>query len=1306
MSTAFVSSLVGLALLGAAAFALLTRGTEPLLPALPALGSWVQKAGIRLARLWRHARLIGSVAWSTRYQRPWVMILGEREAGKSAWLASARQLRLAQDGQGPPAPGPVPKTEVLALRQGVLFDPQGDVWANATDRAAVLGALSDERPERALDALLLVVSAASLRDRSDDERRQLGIEASQQLELVRASLGLLLPVYVVVNQSDRLDGFTAFWTAVATKDAAQQQMVGWSAPGGLEADELHGLVDQALDAIDQELTELQVDAARRAEQIAQPQEFFLFPHRLGALREPLRDYLACAFREQAWQRGFACRGVYFCGVLSPAAAPPSPREDQAFVDDLLVHKLLAESGLARISRPALWSRDWLVRSLQIAMVGGAAVLALGVGWSSLQLSQRVEQMVTGAQALPESSPGPLQGACLNAPAVSAALQQVNALDRGTRTVWMPASLVAPAPDDALLRRVNERLLTPTVLPALACQLRQRLTQLDSAPTARSEAAQRQALLSRAERAATLDRQLADYQRLIGSAHDASAQRDALNRLLQGLLGLPPQGRGRSDLLGRALAAEPGPATATLAQAVPETLPASVVQSLAALPEALRQALQDELRSGPARVAWLEAPPPLSGKASAKAEAASRDGLRAAAQGLTQWLAWVDSHWLPFSAERNPCSLAAAELGGRFESLRLSAADRSLLGAALQRLSQPERCFNPLRKLIEAMKLGGTRTPLLSDASGPKARLHPQWQAELQGLRALLEQAFMQMDGEMDLACRAGATGWSAPAVDTALRYARDYLSLSAGQGLPPLGSSDAQRPLFDQLARNQLERAMNGALHAAQFTTQPLPPSAPQPVDDNLPKISADFGQTLKSLLPVQQLYAQLRLNASAANLTQCSRSFALTQLQRITDLATASQLYAPGPGSGGALVNIGPTPVARDYLAQQLARAATLVAYSQPFVTLLSNSQAVNDGSASGANDWANSARELQRYADQKDTSGSVGQLEGLFLNNFATLTSDNCAARLSTATAAPGTPASAASGATAMGSDLFARSASLLSTQVRLSCTANAYANYLVLAQRFNTQLAGRYPFADLNKPDLPLADAKRFFLDYAAQAQPLEASLTASTDARATAALAFLKQLDATATFLRSSLSAGELSQALTLTPSFRAQLKSSVGAENLLSWALSSGPRVIEFPGRPGTSLSWPFGQALSLDLTWPDGSVGGGADAVWRPSAAGAPGSYQLRGGTASFSFGGDWALLRMIEGQRPSAGPTVDPLDPTRLLLEFKVLTQRTAAGATQPSAAEAQVYLGLNLSAPDPKTTAATPVVWPGRFPRSAPTQ
>lgn len=1306
---AFNSILLAAGLTGLAALWLLWRQFVP--PPAPSAPFMSSMAGMLpralgalwagLQGLWAQARP-GSAARARHLEaQAWLLLLGEQRSGKSSLLASVRRVRTDQHGYLDDPPGLVPGADALSLPQGVLWDADGSAWG--TGHAALMRVLCGLRTQRPLDAVVLVLSVATLLDGDANTRRAVALAAAAQLLAVRHATGLQLPVYVVLTKADALEGFGAFWQCAA--DPLTQHMVGWSAPGELP---LERLVDAAMDGLGEALARLRLRAAS-GHDVPDGLGLALFPQALQALREPLAEALRLALPEQAWQPGFACRGIYLLGAAPKAAgqhpespAKDGPRNDLLFAEGLVTRRLLAERGLARQVTLAGWPA-WRHRfGLPALLATLGLALAAGMAWAAHALAQRVASLQQLAQTLPVTAALP----CPDASTTADALKRVAALDGGWRSGFMPWSLLAPPPDGDLVQQVQHRVLAPIVLPALACRLRERLAQpLAALPAGLEPAQRRHALLAQGERALQLDSQLADYQALF-SADTAQQRQQALQRLTHGLMGMSSSQSSPSLLLGRALGAARPDAS------LPVRLPEAAVVALAGLPAALRSQLAADVASGTSKVAAVQE---LAARRAASGN--SDPAPRAQVQALADWLTWVDADWHALKPERNPCQQAADQLGQGFARLRLEPAQQARLGQALEALRSETNCFTPLAKSLRAMKLGSPTTPLL----GPDGQLTPTWRTEATGLRGLLALRYTQADGEQSLVCVKDTTTWQAAAITVAWGHAREYQRFAVAQGLAPQLSSTAERPLFDGAALALLERSMNGALRAAQQGAAAVAAGLPVAVDDGMPLRSAEFQSALGPLLPVQQLYGQLRLTTSATNLVACSRDHAIKALGQIKAMAVTSQLYTPGPGSGGALLALGPAEVARDYLARQLGRSATLVGYAQPYLSLLANTQAVNEAQEAADQTlpyWANTAAELQRYVQGKDASGQVGQTEALVLNSLSGLTRGNCASRMGAAktlgtvasaqNAAPTTIAAAATvmpftAIHAVGSDLFAERRAALITQARQSCTATAYAAYQELAARFNSTLAGRYPFGNLSAADASLAQVKRFMLDYAEQASTLRSGLTASTDAGAKPALAFLQSLDKVAAFLGSNLAAGEASQALTLTPSFRLNPQGSPGSEHVVNWALTVGERVVTYPSVGPTSLPWPFGQALVLDITWADGSVGGGPAAVWQPSAALGQ-RYTLRGATASFLFGGDWALLRFIETQRSATPPPPDALDPGRVVLQFNVPTQRTASGAKQPTSSSAQLYVGLRLSAIDPKTQASTPVIWPGPFPSSAP--
>jgi type VI secretion system protein ImpL len=458
----------------------------------------------------------------------------------------------------------------------------------------------------------------------------------------------------------------------------------------------------------------------------------------------------------------------------------------------------------------------------------------------------------------------------------------------------------------------------------------------------------------------------------------------------------------------------------------------------------------------------------------------------------------------------------------------------------------------------------------------------------------------------------------------------------------------------------------------------------------------------LQPLLGVLRLYTQMGFARSGGLVAQCARDAAGDALGRISVLANQSRLYEPeaGPADGPVLV-LGTTPVVRDYLARQVARAQVVNGYADPFTALLRNTSGVNDAQSSTPQTltyWTNTIHELTRYVQFKDPAGQVGALDALFLKTVSDLTYANCAKSL------------AAYQAPEYGDDLFSARRRLLVARVTALCgnrqAAQSVEAFRRLAERFNAELAGRYPFGSLDAgaPEAGLGTVKAFFLDYDAQRAALDQALAGVDRAQWREAFAFIERLDAVSAFLRGSLTAPS-SQPLRMAVTFRAlpnvpagaAAEVSPGSNQIVGWSLSAGSRVINYPGLNPLVLDWPYGQAIELDLNWADRSL-------WRPVETPAGSALVVRGTTASLASSGNWALLRMLERFAPRRVPAADPGNPNRALLEFTIPVVRTDGNAKPGAPAAAVTYLGLDLSAADPKTQSAAPVRWPGPFPRSAP--
>ncbi len=1253
----------------------------------------------------RRLRAVLTTSVASRYRQHWVMLLGEAGAGKSSLVASLSWVREHPDARSASHAG-IPNTAWHALPQGVLIDPDGVLSAaaagtpQATQWRQVLDGISALRPERALDGVVLVVSARSLLAKDAQQRLLVAQDARRQLQSLRSQLGLLLPVYVVVSQCDFLEGFGAYWRVFP--GGLRAQMQGWSAGAGPAHDGPAQWIDEAWLQVVQRLKALQIEAAAVQDRIGEADAFFLHPRHFEQLRTPARQYLAEVFQDTSWEQAFLCRGVYFTGnVQPPAEAPKGARADIAFVDQLVQDKVLKEQGLARVARRALWSRDRTLRSLQQAGLVLATALTLALGAAAWRLDRQVEALAQAVAQMRQSQAAAVAvDPCIGKPALDAALARAASMDAHLVYFTMPLSLFDRRAGDNAVQAVSALVMARTVYPAISCALRQRAEALNTAlpqppqgtlagmAANGSDYARTLATLQLQSQAVqNLELNLRRFEHLMAvPSGSAKFKLQTLNQLSEYLFSapLPPAALAGDGAVAQALVQVPYSSPVPL----PPRMRASFARQLEGSTVRLQKLLLDEVAAGPMLLARLEArSAPLTGNAS----------------WFTSWLAWVSQSWLPSNPNDNPCINDARALDKLLRPLVDSYQYPPSLLAALPWFASTG-CYQPAMSVLQAMQMAPYGPVAI--ARGGTLVLNPELNAEVRGFTALLPQTYMQVARPQPFACVKSAPGWRTVDIGKAESYVREFQQFTASQALAPWGAAPARRPLYLRVGTHQLELVMNDALRSAQASS-----GAPEIVqgldavsaaDQQLLEQSGEFARGLQPLLTTLRLYTQMGFGKSGSVVAQCARDFASSALARVSTLADQSRLYEPEAGPpDGTLVSLGSTPVVRDYLGRQVARAQVLTGYADPFAALLRNTDGVNDAQRANTQSlpyWTNTINQLNGYVQFKEPAGQVGALDTLFLKTVADLTYANCAKQL------------AGYQPPDEGNDLFSGRRKSLVKWLRSLCgdrqatiSADAYQR---LANRFNTELAGSYPFGALDSvQEASLGTAKAFFVDYDANRAALEASLAGMDRAQWKSQLDFVAQLDKAAAFLRGSLTATPSSQPMRLSVTFRvlpgaaqgAAANVSPGSDQIVGWTLSAGPRVIAFPSLNPPTLDWPFGQALELNLNWADRSV-------WRPVPAPTIDGLAVDGATASFASSGDWALLRMLERFKPRLVSGVDPANPNRALLEFQVPVTRIDGAPANPPPAPAVMYLGLSMAANDAKGPAPVPVAWPGYFPRTAP--
>ena len=1249
-----------------------------------------------------------------RYRQPWVVMLGERGAGKSSISESIsigrRETLLAKEQRLS-----APDSEWIFFNRGVLIDIGGrtsDGEADPTDGTEsdrrrwreMLESLDHHRPERPLDAAVLTLSARTLLNASGADLNELAARLYRQLWEMRQRLDLTFPVYLVVGQCDAVPGFDAFWSA--QPKALRQQIFGWSNPHALNLSFSPEWVDDAFTTLDQSLSELQMSAAARGVPLIDPDRFFLFPRRFAALAPPLKVVLGQLFRHGALHEDFLFRGLYFSGPLSDAPAagdrpptsdtpPPGERTDIAFIDELFDERIFREINLARPTRQGVLSRNRLIRRFQLTMLGLAALLVVALGASLWSLNQQISAAGRAhtlvANEMPRQRPGE---PCVRRAPLYTLLEDVARIHLDLRYWTIPLSWFDRRVNTINRKEIADGAFEGVIFPALACRLEQRahrlaelgerLPSLDGPlkdPSAEATEAAIAALRDYAAEAAALSRDMARFRELAHRREESDENLDRFTGLVSGLYRAP---------LPKSVLHSRGLLRAALAQVeyhtplkLPAGLESEVAERLAQLSLEAAGQLQLRLRHGTTLLTALEGRPSL-------------DDI----QRVYRWLHEVRVEWLGDDQTRNRCAALRHHLTPDLATLArhgLSGKSRAMGAELSARVTAPldsKRCEQPARTLLASLRIA-PYGPLFSDQGG-QLGVTPWMERELAGFNDLLKLDFMQMKARHPFQCRLPIRGWNRETLGEVARYLRQWEAFAQRHDG---AERQAQPTLFERVGRVHLgtlvDHLFNDAQRRERITESGSGLWSLSADEQRVAAKSEAFQALIDPLLLTLDQYRRLGFGASQSRVLQCARDYAADTLGRIQTLGEGSRLYEVGTHLGPLdpdtpTFDLGTTAQTKGWLTRQLSRSQVLAGYAEPFVTFLKNSAPVNDANLAAVDSgayWEGTIDEINRLVQFKDPTGQAAVLEGFITNQLSALTQANCHRVLGDYPRPP------------YGDDLFSRSRDQLTLLADWYCRDHAVAtlldDYLALARRFNGELAGRFPFGPLTAGDADPTLVRNFFRDYAERRETLEKALTGlrtgENGGEWAEIHAFINGLDRAAALFDATLAARDGAQPVALKVGFRHLPKRSPGSEQVIAWELEAGVESATWPNG-GSDLNWHFGDPLRLALSWADLSPVG-------PMADGDQPDLGVSGRTAEFSADGPWALLRLERRHRQ------EPLSGEhQSVLRFTVPLRVNGGVPRHATALHARMYLALETGATDPKTQKVAPLTIPARLPETAP--
>ncbi|KTT04968.1 hypothetical protein SB14R_02695 [Pseudomonas oryzihabitans] len=1096
------------------------------------------------------------------------------------------------------------------------------------------------RARRPLDAVLWVCPLEQLLD--EEGLPTLAATARRKLLDVQQTLGLNLPVYLVISGLEALPGVTDLLERAPLESL--HKALGWTNPRPVETPWQAEWIDQAFAQLANELANALSEIGALNGTLTP--ELYALPLAMQRLATPLQSLVTPVFEGIAPGEAPRLRGCYF----SAAQLADSPAQDtdslyaeplmseaprQVFGAALWRQRIAPERGLAQpIARVVHIRRRWQRATLL------AAVL-LGCGWTGAMVwtwygrtqdAQALVALLERPEATTDRRLTLLQNSLVHS---------WNMLSQAPR--WQFSSLALPAswfsPLDAQLQALLRERLRQQLLAPMRQQLVQNLAALETPGAAgrvggRSDTneddylRQARTLVARATRLQTLE------SRYLLATGTGTTPLDDVFGLANDLAGTSYQ-----------------PQQLRFQRYYNETLrpsanrPAQLFQLAAAKQETGARFLT-------LMRLWLDHFFGADDFASIAGYVASglqnlQTGQRMSLQDLEDLKANIDE--LRRLVELTNVAwqqTTGKELVPGYQELLAQAAQTTLIGPDV--VDQVDHYAQALKRTFRDRWIGqqSTRVGVLSEQGSGQLQLQNAVVKVNQAIEALMLQSFSQIAlSSSNTLGNAGLAGLDSDSLTTALAYYDDYqryLKQDVAE-LPPT------------YRRALLATAREAALTAIwqALTSKTLGhPQEPTSLSDAAFTLNVDKSSEMLAVL------TQLGDSVQAEALRRVLNQRALQDVRRTKVAISALPIF--GPPLAFEQWNGRPDFAARQYQAtnaqdlkqtieQQFRVASDALDAIRPALAWLGM-----QGDTLGATDrdqfdfLTELAQEMKKYNEQNPTS-ALALYEQLLTRDINAMDASNCRTTLGSAALPTG------GGGLALLVRTQKTNAQNRCVQLQQDVAQQSWQR---LSDYFQRYLAGRFPFsfeetaADAN-PDrvsafLPLIDK---------EVPTALAAAKASPSPNGAAAIAFLESLQQAKAWLAPLLVGDkDATRGVDVEVRWRTDRQEERRADQLIDWSLHVDGRSISFPGNPVGQLRWSIGEPVKLVLRWATGSS-------QRPMADPRQAALAVYDTEAGWEYEGAWALLRFIrDHQAYERLPTQDLSDRP---LAFQVPTRSAVPGET-----------------------------------------
>lgn len=1241
-----------------------------------------------------------------KYEKPWYLMVGS-EKSEEAFLTDCLASRLMTEKLGPETTLEFTAGRVIILNNGLVIglkhdgereDEQDDIDSEEEQNKdespgrtvssslklcqfylSLVKEVIQARSQRALDGIVLVVSAKELLADGKKESDRFSIILADRVRSIQQLVEFSLPVYLIVSEAQELECFDSFWNAQPA-ELDRQQVFGWSSPHTADILFREQHLDAALAGLESRLNTIQLQTELTSDHQHDIDGFLGFPKKLSACYRPLRRLVLQIFNTNAIGRYLQFRGVYFCGRLT--SKDDLEKTDKlgktvTFIDRLFDEVIFGSGMQAEPTRKRILSRNIYVFRFQMLMIATTVLMFGNLYFSNQHLDNQIAsitEVVKNVHAWQSESLASCETVNSSSEVYSLLANMAN-LD-GRPVHWnLPLSwleTVSSLTDKSLVNNGMNKIVLPNIechLQAQAKKLSQIPMSIDNVDVAITHGEMGKLQLP------PNDLGFAAVSADVGELESYVADVIEFEKNLEDFLFIAPKREGDNSeaqpmsVLIRLLEAvyrEEAPTalrrkdgqhkTSLVRQHYPlqwmelyaisgmspggsdyclnnsdlkkydsrQPISVALIANNVCL---LAERIYNDIVSGSSIVETG------TKSLSETLNNVIADDPAAAFEMVKQWRALASQFEVQNGVEFNtPCQRARLHVERFSYTLAevYNADEIKLFSPAMNLFSAKGDCESQAKANIASVEQA--LADIGRDGSGTITLDIATFLTTAEQKRYFSQPALAPVARTLE--CKNDLTSWDIASLSQAEAYIREYQTLVDENNWQSVAVGDS--PL-KRLALNQLNFALNQVLYAAQKTD--APPefeldvlSAVSVRESKLAAKGVNFNRAVNHIIPIAKDLSSLELEALGVALTKCSRNYAKDIVNNVQGFSTPLGLYRELPQASQTLplnsdfsFTLYNKADVEDYLDSEQKRTRIILSYIESALVLLGETQHIEGYDWQTERPtiafWRNTLTDFSSY--QRELANTqLGELHALYQRLAA---DDNLCENIDSLPIG------------GFGYDLFAKRRSQLVVSLSQLCQTQLIEavgqNYLFIFNEFNQRFENRYPFT-LNRQATEQASASEFREFLMANGGAIEnllgqTVLLGKKDKRWQDIHDFLSQIAELKRVFASSLTHEPQARPLYLSAQFDVPKDTNLVSSQATRWELATPRYSItntdlsdnELPPQ----LIWRFGDELAISIDWSKDSpyvVVNNSDIK---------GSTQQHSKRYSQKFSGDWSLLRLFD---------------------------------------------------------------------------